>query len=227
MAKGSKWAAVEGHVLRARLDRDERDRLLRSLVPFATSVAHRTCGRFVRIGHDDEGQVALLALNESIDCWDAAKGSFASFAATVIARRLIDYLRHEAIHYREVPFSALERTDTDGEVWNPATGGDVAMGAAAAAQADAEEAALVRVALAGLHLTAAGLEDSLPIHADAMRHVVALANDVEATPWLRPGSPVQLLPRRLAEAHGLSPQTVRRNRVGIVALAAIRAEVCD
>lgn len=75
-----------------------RDQLLRHYRPFAARVARQVCRRFVD-EHDDEYSVALLALNEAIDGYEASHGArFEGYARMVIRRRLIDHMRRERRH---------------------------------------------------------------------------------------------------------------------------------
>lgn len=84
-------------------DEAARDELLRAYAPYAMSVASRAVGRFVRLGHDDAANIALIAMDEAARTFAPAKGSFLSFSAQVIRRRVIDHLRREGRRSREVP----------------------------------------------------------------------------------------------------------------------------
>lgn len=52
---------------------------------------------------EDTWSIALSAFHEAIRTYDFQRGSFYSFAALVIDRRLIDFYRHEKKHFREIP----------------------------------------------------------------------------------------------------------------------------
>ena len=58
---------------------------------------------------------SLIAFNEAIDDYREDKGSFSSFAALIIKRRIIDYLRSEKKYDNEVAFdmSDMEMSDED------------------------------------------------------------------------------------------------------------------
>lgn len=61
--------------------------------PFIMGVVARKMGGFFEFGVDEEASVGLNAFYEAINSFSADRGSFLSFATTVIHRRLIDYLR--------------------------------------------------------------------------------------------------------------------------------------
>lgn len=92
-----------------------REQLIKNYTPFILKTASKVCGRYVRMGEDDEVSVGLIAFNEAIDCFNTDKNiSFLTFAETVIKRRLIDYFRKEsAIGKKMVPFSSFEQEDED------------------------------------------------------------------------------------------------------------------
>ncbi len=79
---------------------------------FILACTSRTVRRFVTES-DDEYSVALSAFYEAIQNYSQDKGQFRSFAAQVIRRRLIDYIRSEARHAGEIP---VEPYSMDGEV---------------------------------------------------------------------------------------------------------------
>ena len=68
---------------------------------FVLRCASKTAGRFLT-ENDDEFSVALIAFNEAINSYDESKGAFASFAALIIRRRVIDHIRSESRHYGEI-----------------------------------------------------------------------------------------------------------------------------
>lgn len=79
-----------------------REELLRFHYPFIQQVASRICGRPLD-RHHDEFSVALLALNEAIDRYEARGGaSFLTYATTVIRHRLLDHFRRESKGSRTV-----------------------------------------------------------------------------------------------------------------------------
>ncbi|MEW5935135.1 MAG: sigma factor, partial [Bacillota bacterium] len=101
-------------------DPGAREALLRGYQPFALRVAAEARGRFVGPS-SEEAATALLALNEAIDSYRPDRGvSFLAFCAAVIKRRLIDHYRRQSRSAREVPLSALEEENEEGDVYVPA-----------------------------------------------------------------------------------------------------------
>ncbi len=102
-------AEIESLLSRARQGQEQaRNDLIAGLKPFVHRVCSRRCGRFLSWENDDELGVGLLALNEAIDAYSPDYGgSFMPFAAKVIDRRLIDYLRQQGNH-AAVRLSAFE-----------------------------------------------------------------------------------------------------------------------
>ena len=68
---------------------------------FILSSAYKATGRFVSES-DDEYSVALIAFNEAVKAYEEDKGDFHAFAALVIKRRLIDYLKSNSGHQSEI-----------------------------------------------------------------------------------------------------------------------------
>ena len=96
------------------------EQLLKLYTPIVLSVGAKVCGRFLRPGVDDEVCVGWAALHEASRCFRPEVGvPFPAFATMVVRRRLVDYYRRQGSTRREVPLSAFEREDADGEVWSP------------------------------------------------------------------------------------------------------------
>lgn len=79
---------------------------------FIRSTASRATGRFITES-DDEWSVALIAFHEAVRSYDDSKGSFRSFAALVIKRRLVDYMASQTRHQLEI---YVEPESMDGNV---------------------------------------------------------------------------------------------------------------
>ncbi|MHB1125463.1 MAG: RNA polymerase sigma-I factor [Bacillota bacterium] len=89
-------------------NRSSRDTLIRKYTPFIVKTASSVCGRYLRVGEDDEISVSLIAFNEAIDKYDRTKGvAFLTFAQRVIQRRLIDHFRREGRANQIIPVSEL------------------------------------------------------------------------------------------------------------------------
>lgn len=89
---------AEELIARARQgDTQAREQVLAEHRPFVQRVASATCRRFLEWERDEELSVALVALNEAIDRYDAGRGiPFLAYARTVVRSRLLDFLRLEA-----------------------------------------------------------------------------------------------------------------------------------
>jgi RNA polymerase sigma factor len=65
---------------------------------------------------DDEWSIALIAFTEAVQDYHFDKGSFLSFAKTVIRRRLIDFQRSKSKYNSEIPVNpAMFGTDEEDE----------------------------------------------------------------------------------------------------------------
>lgn len=92
-------------------DGQAREDLLAALKPFVVGVASRHCQRVLAWSLDDELSIALEALNEAVERFDADRGiPFLAFARLVIRSRLNDYLRREG----KKPLLGLADTAEDG-----------------------------------------------------------------------------------------------------------------
>lgn len=62
----------------------------------------QTTGHYVT-DSDDEWSIALMAFHEAVQRYSEARGSFRAFAAVVIRRRVLDYLRSQGKYSGEIP----------------------------------------------------------------------------------------------------------------------------
>lgn len=81
-------------VKQARVDEGVLEELIREHRGFLLSIAAQTAGRYVSES-DDLWSVALIAFHEAVKTYVPDKGNFRSFAAVVVRRRLIDWLKKE------------------------------------------------------------------------------------------------------------------------------------
>lgn len=88
--------------LRAQSDERYLDVFIQQNKRFILFQAARTLRRFITV-NDDEWSIALIAFNEAVRTYDRSKGNFKTFAALVIKRRLIDYMKSEQRHAPEIP----------------------------------------------------------------------------------------------------------------------------
>jgi RNA polymerase sigma factor len=84
--------------------------------PFIAACVEKATGRYVRYGEDDELSIAMMAFVEAIKVYDSKRGSFLSFAQSVIQRRLIDYFRKEKRHSNIVSLNEYFNDDDEAEV---------------------------------------------------------------------------------------------------------------
>ena len=87
--------------LAAKTDEQALENLIKTQKDWILRVAADTCGHYVTES-DDEWSTALLAFHEAVGGYDERKGSFLSFSAVVIRRRLTDEIRVQARHKSEL-----------------------------------------------------------------------------------------------------------------------------
>lgn len=211
-------------------DTRAREDLIDAYTPFVLRVAARTCGRFVRIGQDDEVSVALIAFNEAIDRYDERGGaSFLTFAEMVIRRRLIDHFRVER-RPREVPLADFEQVDEEGQTFNA-----VEVQGALAAHSEEEQAARrredilrFRELLKDYGLSMEDLVRAAPRHEDARLRAMAVARRVAGhkpyAAYLRAHRELPLKELAAERDIGVSRKTLERQRKYVVAIALILME---
>ena len=73
----------------------DRDQLIEKYRPFIVKQVSLALGRYLSSDHEDAFIIGMEAFNESIDKYDADKGSFVNFASLVIKSRILDHLRRE------------------------------------------------------------------------------------------------------------------------------------
>ena len=104
---------LEERVAEATNDKKLKNDLIGEYQNFILAAASKTLKRSVTTS-DDEYIIAMMAFGDAIDGYNENKGNFLGFAKTVIRNRIIDSIRREAKH-NSVPFSALEKENSDGE----------------------------------------------------------------------------------------------------------------
>ena len=106
---------LEERVAEATNDKKLKNDLIGEYQNFILAAASKVLKRSVTTS-DDEYIIAMVAFGDAIDGYNENKGNFLSFAKTVIRNRIIDSIRREAKH-NSVPFSALEKENSDGETF--------------------------------------------------------------------------------------------------------------
>lgn len=203
--------------------KDAREQLLQHCLPFVERVASATCGRGIA-RTDEEFQIALLALNEAIDAYVTRRGTFLHFAETVIRRRLIDSFRANS-RKRELPFTAFDETDEDGNIQNTI---EVAS-ALSAYQREmevarrAEEITRYTEELKQYGIDFFDLIHASPKHVDAREHALFAARQVVCDEDLRARFvKTKALPlKQLAPRVAVSRKTLERQRDYIVAVVVL------
>lgn len=209
-------------------DEPARNELLSAYAPYALSVASRVTGRFMRLGEDDEANVALIALDEAARTFDAAKGSFLPFASQVIQRRLIDYLRHQSRRSAEIP-AGVRFAPGDPEMADEQLTGLEATIAVVTAreyeesQARRHELLAYTRDLSQYGLTFAELARIAPKHKDARDSAKEVARVLASDPVMRKrlSDSKQLPLRELETRTGVGRKSLERHRKYIIAVALI------
>lgn len=86
---------LERNVLSAKTDENKLADLIEANRAFILRCASDTVHRYVT-DSDDEWSIALMAFAEAVRDYEGEKGSFHGFAAIVIKRRVLDYLRAQS-----------------------------------------------------------------------------------------------------------------------------------
>ncbi|MDH7578830.1 MAG: RNA polymerase sigma-I factor [Bacillota bacterium] len=98
-------------------DEEARNLLIQAYTPFILKIAAATCGRYLKVGEDDEASIAMIAFNEAINNYDQERNvSFLSFSEILIKRRLIDHYRKENKGSKVIPLSSLEDREGEGDI---------------------------------------------------------------------------------------------------------------
>ena len=106
---------IPEEIQKARENEADMNLLIEKNKKFIITSAWKTVNHYVTES-DDEWSVALIAFHEAVLSYEEEKGNFHSFAALVIRRRLLDYLRTEARHAGEIAVElAVLRGDISSE----------------------------------------------------------------------------------------------------------------
>lgn len=83
-----------------------RNKFIDDYKPFILKCVYQLVGKKENLVQSDEYSIALIAFNESLDCYDPEKHTlFVSFSKQIIKRRIIDYLRSTKKNNMTLPFS--------------------------------------------------------------------------------------------------------------------------
>lgn len=204
-------------------DAAARDQVIRDFTSFILRVSSQAAGHYLRPGVDDEFSIGLMAFNEAIDGYEAARGSFISFAQTVIRRRIIDYYRRRP--HQEVLMTDLEEADEEGHTAN------LSLDRAAQStwrfqQEENERRQQIEEYQSVLREFGISFEDlvtNCPKHRDARERVMQVARDLasheELAHYLLTRRELPL--KRLGAKAWISRKTLERHRKYIIAVSLI------
>jgi len=216
-------------VLEAQNGNMAREHLIKSYTTFILKSASKVCGRYVRLGEDDEVSVGMMAFNEAIDCFDTSKNSsFLSLAETVIKRRLIDYYRKEStVSKKLIPFSSFEQDDeenSEGTLYYLESKKSVEeFKEKSSASERKEEIVLFTQKLGEFGITFQELVDVSPKHEDARLRAMEAAGIIAADKEMvshmlkKKELPLKVLENKV----GISRKTLARQRKYIIAVTLI------
>jgi len=222
---------LEQNVLAAKTDERRFDELVESHRSWMLCVAAETTHRYIT-DSDDEWSVALMAFSEAVQSYEEGKGSFRGFAALVIRRRIVDYMRSEYRRSGEVSVApgAFEGTLDDEETGGVERQVQRRMAETAAAGPDDDTAARAREEIAEMQtvLQAYGFSffdvaDSAPKTEKTKRSCGQAVRTLIASVLLMAQMRLKrLLPvKELSEASGVIRKILDRHRRYIIAAAEI------
>jgi RNA polymerase sigma factor len=209
-------------------DKEAKEIIIADYIPFILKIAAKVCGRFLRIGEDDEISISLMAFNEAIDKYQSDKSSsFLSFAEMVIRRRLVDFYRKEK-RGREILFSDFTEDGQDDEsqgdyYWLERVKAQEQFDDQEASRERKEEIISLHKILNEYGISFGDLVKNCPKHEDARKRAILVAITIALNPDFRN----YLLSRKslplkdLVSQVNVSRKTLERQRKYIIALALI------
>ncbi|MFD2671228.1 RNA polymerase sigma factor SigI [Marinicrinis sediminis] len=205
-----------------------RNQLITDYQPFIAKVTSKFSKRYIDPSRDDEFSIALAAFNEAINQYSVDSGnSFLGFAKTVMTRRLIDYVRKEERHTKQVPYSAFDIEDEEDNLMNPVEVAKAveAYDEAQEAEARKEEMIAYNRELMKYEITFQELVDISPKHSDSRKTLIAIARQLAEKPELmKKLQDKKMLPiKEVLEWAGVSRKTLERNRKYLIAISLVHA----
>ncbi|WP_227762222.1 RNA polymerase sigma-I factor [Zhaonella formicivorans] len=197
-----------------------REQLLLSYKGRIASIVNSICGKTLNWANDDELSIGLIAFNEAIDSYDAAKGkSFLNYAQLVIHNRLVDYFRKEA-RFKNVTMPMVDETEQTKqeaeEAWEQFRQEEEA-------REQAEMVANFQQALLEFNIPLNALVKDSPKHQDTKRNLMQVAAAVTENAALleRLLATKQLPIKELMYITGQSRKVLESGRRYIIALVLI------
>jgi RNA polymerase sigma factor len=204
-------------------DEEARNTLIETYSPFVLRIASQASRKYIERGRDDEYSVALMAMNEAIDRYDAdRKVNFLGFAETIIRRRLIDHFRVQKSQSRAVPWTEFDVVDEEDNVVNYV---EVQTSIEVHQAAEEQEARRLEIreyarALNEFGLSFEELVELSPKHADARQNAMevarAVVNDEALLQYVLEKKALPL--KALEDRVGVSRKTMERQRKYILAV---------
>lgn len=201
--------AVEDRVFRARQgDTAARESIIREYASFALKIASSTVRRYVEPEKDDEASIALIALNEAIDSYASQNPGFLAFAATVVKRRVIDWIRKSS---KYDPVALEQETFTQDDDWQEAL-------------ERRDEIESWKRLLREYGLTVEKVATKTPRHSDTSKRLVRIARFLASSEKFRKAIietkklPVREVAEALKDAEGCSVKTLERHKEYILAV---------
>ena len=224
---------VDRQALTAKTDEAVLEQLITEQKSYILRCASKSAGRFLT-DSDDEWSVALLAFHEAVGAYQEDKGGFLPFAATVIRRRVIDYLRSQQKFSAEY---AVAPETFSGEAGEDPTALQLEVRSASVQMAEEQEDArpgasdardeieAVQQILQGYGFSFFDLTDCSPKAGKTKEQcgkAVAVVMLLEHPPLLEKMRSSKTLPiKELSLASGVSKKTLERHRKYIIAAAEI------
>lgn len=97
---------IVGRILDAKGNSIAADALIGDYMPFIKSETYKTIGRLPAAEHDDALSIAMFAFYEAIESYVKLRGAFLPYAALLIKRKIIDHLRKESRHTKNISMEA-------------------------------------------------------------------------------------------------------------------------
>lgn len=190
-----------------------RETIISTHQVFIKRMVAKSLGTYEAIDNRDEYAVGLIALNEAIDSYKPGLLSFRAFAARVIKRRIIDYIRSQKNYRNQVLFMNDEY-----QVSIP----DPGLEPEDKINMKIEmESFVKRLARCGIDL--ADLIKATPKHIDSKRLCLKIAWQVYTEPeFVSHFNKYYTLPvKKLVDKLNINPKTIERHRKYIIAMCLI------